>query len=129
MKAHFFRWLEVVLCSNALAIPAWFNSATPWQSRLAGFIGLNFVLVPIAMWLGVWRNRKTQRNQAEWSALNRTLDSTATDDVATQDDNADSAYARDSDQQIRKRIRHPSRANRNKESGTRFDSSGGGGDV
>ncbi len=87
------------------------------------------VVLPFALWLGELRKRREQRNKADWSAFNRALDLAAADSVDQRSDDEQSVHSRESEQQIRKRIRHPSRANRNKESEPPPDSSGGGGDV
>ncbi len=125
-KEHFQNWLAIVLCSNALALPVWFRGGDPWWPRVAGLLGFNFVLLPLALWLGELRKRRAQRNEDEWNALNRALDLAAPDSVAQYGEGEESANSRAAHQQIRKRNRYAKAADRTNVTGPPSDPTGGG---
>lgn len=74
MKPYILNWLGVVVASNLLALPGWLDTRIPLPLRVAAFALLNFVVLPVAMWLGEIRRRRAERYQEGFRQINEAID-------------------------------------------------------
>ncbi len=128
MKSVQPSWFVIVAYNTVLGLPVWLSSRTPWWARILAFIALNFILLPLALWIRRVRERRKERSQQAFWEISHAIDAVAREEEENRQGSDGEAEPSLGTGLIRKRIRHTSRTNRYKESDPPLDSIDGGRD-